>query len=423
MKENGMLLSFILVVKDKISKNFSALQHVNFRIFWFGQMISVIGTWMQSISLPWLTYTITGSPFLVGLVGAVQFTPMMVLSLFVGVLNDRHRKRKILIVTQSTLAISAMILAILVFTKTVQYWHIFSVAFIIGLAHAFDMPTRQSFVIELVGKSDLMNAIALNSAIFNSARIIGPAIAGVVMATFNIGYCFLFNSLSFIPVIVGLFFIRPYTNNNSSLKDEHILKSIVDGLKYIYSEKILLWVLLAVLVVGTFGMNFNVLVPVFAKTILGKGEKGFGLLMSCMGIGSFIGALTVASRSKKGPKFVSLAIFSVLTSILFIIIGFSRTFILTAIFIGLTGFSNTTFFTTANSTLQLSSNDKYRGRVVSVYTLFFSGSTPLGNIFAGYLSNNFGANYAFILSGIAILSLMIVFFILIFLKLRKNTKF
>lgn len=411
--------NFLKKIKFILLKNFCAFNHKNFRIFWSGQSISVIGTWMQTISLPWLSYTLTNSPFLVGVVGAVQFLPTLLLTLFAGVLNDKFKKKEILIITQSTLAFSAFILALLIFTNTIKYYLIIIIALIIGTATAFDMPTRQAFVIELVGKNDLMNAIALNSAVFNMARIIGPALGGLTIAYIGIEYCFLFNAISFLPVIIGLFFIVPYEVNNNK-NNLTLLESIKDGIKYCYQKKSLFWVLMAVFVLATFAMNFNVLVPVFTKTILNKGEKDFGFLMSCMGIGSFLGALNVATKSKKGPKRIFLLLTSISTSILFILIGINKNFLFTGILLGFTGFCNTSFFTTANSFLQLNSEDEYRGRVVSLYALLFNGTTPIGNLFCGSISNHFGANYAFIICGILIFTLILLMFTII-VFLNKKT--
>lgn len=196
----------------ELKKSFPALGHRDFRIFWFTQIISLIGTWMQTISLPWLTYTLTGSSFLLGLAGAIQFTPSLLFSLFAGALLDRFDRKKIIIITQSTLAILAALLSLLVFLKLIEYWHIIIISLFIGLANSFDMPARQSFLMEMVGKKDVMNAIGLNSAIFNLARILGPAIAGLIIGLAGADLCFFLNALSFLPVIAGLFFIKAHGN-------------------------------------------------------------------------------------------------------------------------------------------------------------------------------------------------------------------
>ena len=318
--------------------------------------------------------------------------------------------------TQTVLTLCALVLSILVFTNLIQYWHIIIIALLIGFANTIDMPARQSFIIEMIGREDLMNAIALNSAVFNMARIIGPSIAGIAIHLIGIGYCFLINSISFIPVIIGLFFIKPvFTIKN--ITNNNIFKDIKEGLKYIFSVKIIFWTMVFVFIIGTFGMNFNVLVPVYSKTVLNQGETGFGFLMSCMGIGSLLGAISIAVMSKHGPKRMILSISSIITAVLFILIGINRYFIAASFLLALIGFSNVTFFTTANSTLQLNSLDKFRGRVLSVYTLMFGGTTPFGNIFVGSISDFFGAKYGFISCSIAIL-----FFIGILFLFNLRTK-
>ncbi|MBI4977387.1 MAG: MFS transporter [Spirochaetes bacterium] len=393
------MISFI---QTKIDTHFHALKHVNFRIFWFGQLISLIGNWMQTIAMPWLAYSITKSPLLLGVVGALQFTPVLFLSLFVGVFIDRHEKKKIIMIAQTVMMVLSLALALLVFTGTVAYWHLLVIAFLQGCANAFEMPTRQSFIIEMVGRDDLMNAIGLNSAIFNLARILGPAVAGVLMTTIGTGYCFLFNAFSFIPLITGLYFIKPLF---CSIKEsqKNVFREIVDGFRYIASQKTLARTMVIVLIVGTFIMNFNVMVPVLAKTALHQGEAGFGFLMSCMGIGSLCGALIVAARSKRGPDTGLLFGAGAITAVLFIAIGLSRWYALTAVLLACAGFLTVMFMTTANSTIQLSATDDFRSRAVSVYFFINVGSTPVGNVLTGAVSNSFGINVCYIAVGAVVL--------------------
>ncbi len=402
--------------KEKLTQPFTALGHRNFKIFLSGQIISLIGTWMQTISLPWLAYTITKSPLLLGLVGTLQFLPVLLFSLFVGALLDRFNKRHVLICTQSVLALTASIFAFLVISGHIEYWHILILASIQGIVAAIDMPTRQSFMIEMVGKSDLMNAIALNSTIFNTARILGPAIAGFVMSQIGIGFCFLFNAVSFLPLIIGLFFIKPLPSVKREIK-KAILSDIADGLKYILSEKILIQTILTVLIVSTFIMNFNVLVPVFAKTVLMQTEKGFGLLMSCMGIGSLLGALTQASRSRQGPKRKNMIGAALLVACVFIVVSFTDQFFVSACLIALAGFLAVTFQTSANSTIQLNAKDEYRSRAISAYFLVNAGTTPIGNLFVGTVIEHFGIKVCFILIGVLVFSLVSL---LVFLTRNKK---
>lgn len=253
---------------------------------------------MQNIAQPWLAYTLTKSPLLLSLIGTLQFTPVLLFSLFAGVIIDKFPKKKILLLTQSASMLITLILALLVWKGCVQYWHILVMAVALGVVNTLDMPARQSFVIELVGKDDLMNAIALNSSVFNIARIVGPALAGLVMGYAGIAFCFFANSISFTAVAVSLLFIKPLTIHNKLKTGEKILVDIKNGLQYIYKNSILLDTLLVTAIVGTFVPNFSVLVPVFAKVILKQQEVGFGFLMSFMGVGSFIGAMFIATMSR-----------------------------------------------------------------------------------------------------------------------------
>lgn len=364
--------------------------------------VSLIGTWMQNIAQPWLAYTLTKSPFLLSLVGAMQFTPVLLFSLFVGPFIDRFSKKKILLFTQTTSSIIILLLAVLVVTDNIRYWHILVMAAALGMVNTLDMPARQSFVIELVGKEDLMNAIALNSSVFNAARIVGPAIAGVLMSVAGIAPCFFINSLSFVAVIIGLLFIKPGPVQCKNNNDEDILASIKDGLKYIYGNDILLKTLLATAVMGTFAVNYNVLVPVFTRVVLKQEETGFGLLMSFLGIGSLIGALSIASRSKSGPDKFVLNFAPLVVSVFLIITGFSDIYLLTGLCIAVTGFFFVSFSSTANSTMQLNTRDQYRGRVMSAYSLVFGGLIPIGNLYAGFFAEHFGPRAGFVACGVII---------------------
>jgi MFS family permease len=393
--------------KNRFNNPFTALKHKNFRYYWIGMCVSLIGTWMQNIAQPWLAYTLTNSPFLLSLIGIVQFTPMLIFSLFAGVIIDKFSKKKILLFTQTASLVITLVLAILVWTGKIQYWHILIMATMLGIVNTIDMPSRQSIIIELVGKEDLMNAIALNSMVFNLARIVGPAIAGIVMGYAGIAVCFFANSISFAAVVVGLFFIKINVVKREENKETRILAEIKDGLKYIYRKKVLLHTILILAIVGTFVPNFNVLVPVFAKEILNQGEAGFGLLMSFMGFGSFLGAMCVAALSKSGPKKFIIYFVPLIVAMLLIATGYTNIYLLTGIFLALTGFFFICFTSSANSTLQLNSKNEYRGRVMSVYTLVFAGSTPFGNLYAGLFAEHFNARVGFAACGGIIILLMI----------------
>jgi MFS family permease len=406
-------------VKSNFNNPFISLRHRNFKYYWIGMCISLIGTWMQNIAQPWLAYTLTKSPFLLSLVGALQFTPMLLFSLFAGVLVDKFPKKKILIFTQTASLVITLALAVLVWSGNVQYWHILVMAVALGVVNTLDMPTRQSFVIELVGKEDLMNAIALNSSVFNLARVIGPALAGIVMGYAGIAVCFFANSISFAAVIIGLVFVKPFNIQSRRKTSTKVLADIRDGLKYICQNEILFKTLLIMTFVGTFAMNFNVLVPVFAKEILNQQESGFGFLMSFMGAGSFIGAMTVATMSKAGPSKIVLYVIPLIISIFLIITGFTDIYFLTGLCLAATGFCFVSYGSTANSAMQLNTTDEYRGRVMSVYSLVFGGSTPLGNLYAGYITDRFGPRVGFAACGL-IVALPILCIYAFWRKIKKR---
>lgn len=393
-----------------IDRHFHALTHRNYRYLWLGQCVSLIGTWMQNIGQSWLVLTITGSPLKLGMVAACQFLPILLFSLFAGIVVDRFPKKNILLVTQSVSMILAFTLATLVLTDSVRYEFILVLALLLGLNNTLDLPTRQSFNIEIVGKEDLMNAIALNSTTFNMARIVGPSIGAVMMAWLGAGWCFLLNGVSFIAVIYGILRIQtaPYVRKKSSR--DGMLKEIKDGILYIARDPLLAQTILLVTVIGTLAFNFNILIPVFTRSVLHMGETTYGTLMSCLGVGSFAGALTMSFRSKQGPKLKISIIASLVVAGCLILTGLSTSVVACGALLAVTGFFNIMFATNSNSNLQMNAKEEYRARVMSVYSLVFAGSTPFGSLFAGYVADRFGANGAFIGCGVltGILCLIII---------------
>lgn len=404
--------------KRFININFHALTHKNYRYFWFGQCISLIGTWTQNIGQSWLVLSLTGSPFLLGLVGTMQFLPVTFFSLFAGVLTDKFPKKKILIFTQTVSMLLAFILSALVFTNTLKYEYIIVLALCLGFCNTLDMPTRQAFNMEIVGKGDLMNAIALNSATFNLARIIGPAIGAMLMGYLGAGWCFLLNGFSFMAVIYGLVHIEVVDYVRIKTSEKGILKEIMDGLKYIKSKPVLLETLVLVSIMGVFVFNYSVLIPVFTKNVLHMQEKTYGILLSALGAGSLIGALLVSFKSKGGPKRILMIGSSISIGIMLIFTGISNLYYFTALSLAITGIFNMFFSTTANSTLQLNSKDEYRGRVMSVYSLVFAGFTPVGSLFSGFVAEKYGARFCFILSGIC--TIVLILLLLIWVKYRTK---
>lgn len=372
---------------------------------------------MQNTAQPWLAYTLTRSAFLLSLVSALQFTPILLFSLFAGAVIDRVPKKHILILTQSASAVITFALFLLAWSGKIQYWHLLITSTLLGIVNTFDMPSRQSFVVEMVGHDDLMNAIALNSMTFNVARIVGPSVAGIVMGCLGMPICFLTNSISFGAVLVSLFFIHPVTSPAAKgSKGRNMFANIGEGLRYIRQHRILLITLLVTAVVGTFAPNFSVTIPVFAKQILHQGEAGYGFLMSVMGAGSLGGALLIATISKTGPKKVILYIVPILVGFSLILIGCTNLYFLTGLTLAIAGFFFVAYNSNANSTMQLNIEDNYRGRVMSVYTFVNAGSTPIGNLFVGAMDNTFGARMGFLASGAAILILMAPFYLYLFRK-------
>jgi MFS family permease len=389
-------------LKSKLSGMFPAFSHRNYRLFWFGQCVSLIGTWMQTIGQSWLVLQLTNSAFKLGLISAMQFLPMMLFSLFAGTLVDRFPKRTVLLITQTALAVLALVLATLTYFKAVQYWHVLVLAALLGIVNTLDMPTRQSFFVELVGKEDLMNAIALNSTIFNLARIVGPAVAGILIGLVGIGACFYINAASFLAVIGGLFLmdVKPTVKTAAVRSFGSIVKDIGEGLSYVKAKPLILQPLLLLAATSAFVMNFNVLIPLFAQNNLGQGAVGYGFLTTCMGLGSFTGALLTAAKSRSGPRLKFLIGGAAGMSALLAVLGLVRGYALACLVLLAIGFCSIVFTTMVNSTIQLNSPDEMRGRVMSVYSLVFGGVIPIGSLYAGKLSAMAGAPACMIVSGI-----------------------
>ncbi|MBZ4662473.1 MAG: transporter [Caloramator sp.] len=383
-----------------IREYFPAFTHRNYKLFWIGQCISLIGTWMQNAALNWLVYSMTRDGFLSGLMTAVQFTPLFVFSLFAGLIIERYPKRKILIFTQLMLLVIALIFFVLIYFNLLSYPVILILLFLVGTVQALDNPTRQSFVVELVeGKKHLLNAIALNSAAFNSARLIGPAVAGKVMADLGAKWCFFLNAISFIAVLIGLFMMKMKDSpSREKIKDPK--KEIKEGLKYIKTNPKLFYTLISLVIIPTFCMNFNVLIPIYTKDYLMMQEKAYGILLSSVGFGALIGAIFVATRGSRQRALFLQLWGSLGLSFFLIVIGFVKSYNLSILILILLGLFMILFSTTSNSILQFNSPDDMRGRIMSVYSLVFGGLTPLGSIYAGTLAKYLGANNVFIISGI-----------------------
>jgi MFS family permease len=385
-------------------RTFVALRHRNFRLFWFGQLISLVGTWMQSIGQAWLVLELTHSAWLLGIVGALQFLPVMLFSLFGGVLADRLPKRKVLLFTQSSAMLQATILWILVATGHVQIWEVLALASLLGLTNSIDMPTRQAFVAEMVGREDLPNAIALNSSLFNMARVVGPGLGGIIIAWLGVAPLFLLNAISFIAVIVGLALIKMndlYAQaKRSTAKGEaprqSTLQSLREGLAYVVRTPSVFLVIVVVGVISLFGINFNVILPLFATEVLQVGPEGFGFLSATFGLGSLLSALWLAWGNRK-PSIQHLLAGAIAFGILEIFFALSHLYLLSLVLIAGVGFAQIAFAAISNTTLQTVTPDYLRGRVMSVYMVVFAGSVPLGNLFTGGMAHLFGAPIALLI--------------------------
>src|SRR5713101_3752698 len=387
-------------------RTFLALRHRNFRLFWFGQLISLTGTWMQTIGQAWLVLELTHSAWLLGVVGALQFLPVMLLSLFGGVLADRLPKRKVLLFTQSFAMLQAVLLWALVASGQVQIWHVLVLAALLGLTNSLDMPTRQAFVVEMVGREDLTNAIALNSSLFNMARIVGPGIGGLIIAWLGVAPLFLLNAISFIAVIIGLALIdmnhlyalarRP--NVSLDTVKQSTLQSLREGLVYVIRTPSVLLIIAVVGIISLFGINFNVILPLFATDVLHAGPEGFGFISAAFGLGSLFSALWLAWGNNK-PSIRQLLIGALAFCVLEILFAISHMYMLSLVLIAAVGFSQIAFSATANTTLQTVSPDHLRGRVMSVYMLVFAGTVPLGNLFTGGIAHLFSAPISLLLGG------------------------
>ena len=397
---------------------FTSLRHKNFRYFWSGQCISLLGTWTQRTAEAWLVYNITKSPFLLGLLGVFQFGPMLLFSLFAGVLVDRFPKRKLLIFTQTIFMLHSLVLFFLVWTGTVRYWHIIILALFFGFAQTLDMPARQSFFVELVGKKCLMNAISLNSTIVNLAKIVGPSFAGVVMVKFGITACFFVNSVSFIPVIYGLYKIT-ISGSGVHKVNGSVIKEIKEGITYILSNDSLIFTCIIMLIVCTFSANSEVIIPVFTSSVLHGGAKEYTFLLSALGLGAFIGAIFMAARSKRGVKSYILIGDAIFVSIAQILNYFFKQYYVLTLLIMSIGFFYLTFLNMSNATLQVNSTNEFRGRVMSVYSLFNAGTTPIGNSFSGAVMEYLGNDMGYLMCGLFTLIPTIV--LLIYWKARKRS--
>jgi MFS family permease len=383
------------------NKTFKSLRIRNYRLYFGGQIISMAGTWMQIVAQSWLVLQLTGSGVALGLVTALQFLPVLVAGAWGGTLADRFDKRMLATWTQVVAAVLALSLGLVVATGVVELWMVYAFAFLLGCVAVVDVPARQSFVMEMVPAEDVPNAIGLNTTIFTSARIVGPAIGAVLISTVGLSWCFFINGISFIAVIAGLMAMNPQELRQVP-RVPRAKGQVREGLRYVWASSELRSTLLLMTVVGTLAFNFRILLPLMASSTFGGGAGVYGLLSSVMGVGTLLGALLSAGRAR--PTRALLVGSTVLFGILMVAAAAAPTLLLEAIALVPLGAVSIVFVATANSTLQLNSSDAMRGRVMALYSVVFLGSTPIGSPIVGWLAENINPRVAFLVPGIATLA-------------------
>lgn len=383
---------------SRISTTFSSLAVRNYRIFFIVQLVSVTGTWMQSVGQSWLVLKLTGSGVALGVTAALQFLPTLLFASFGGVVADRYDKRRLLVFTQAAAAALALGLAALTLTGEVRLWMVWVLAFTLGCVNALDNPTRQAFVVEMVGRSQLANAVSLNSAVFTAARVVGPAVAGVLIAVVGTGWCFLLNGISYLPVVAGLMLMR---TAELQLAPRALRQrgQVVEGLRYAWSRRELRLPLLLMAVIGTLAFNFSVVLPLMATTEFHGGSSVYGWLLSVMGIGSLGGALLAAARQSPTLRLLSIA--AAAFGAFMVGAALMPDLPLELLVLVPMGALMVTVQATANSLLQLNADPTFRGRVMALYVMVFLGTTPIGGPVIGFIAQHFGARAALGVGGVS----------------------
>ena len=378
------------MAESRLKSSLRALRYRNYRLFFIGQLTSLVGTWMQTVAQSWLVYRLTGSAALLGFVGFAAQFPVLILAPVGGAVADSYPRRRSMLAIQTASMLLAFPLAALTLLNRIQVWHIIVLAVLLGIVNAFDIPVRQSFIAEMVEREDLINAIALNSSMTNGARVLGPAIAGILVSAVGEGWCFLINGLSYLAVIIGLLFI---TTGRQAPHENHVshVQTILEGFKFVWNTQPVRTLLVLLGVVSFMGMPYSVLMPIFADNILNGGAKGLGILMGFSGLGALMGAIALASRQGVkglgtwvmfacGGFGVSLILFSI-----------SRLFWLSTLLLLPVGFGIMVQLASSNTLIQSMVPDRLRGRVMAVYSMMFMGMAPFGALFAGVLAKNVGA--------------------------------
>ncbi|HEV2416851.1 MAG TPA: MFS transporter [Terriglobia bacterium] len=395
-------------VESRWPPMFRALRYRNYRLFFGGQIISLVGTWMQSVAQAWLVYRLTGSSLLLGIVGFASQIPVFILAPVGGMVADRYNRRRIVITTQSSAMALAAVLAAITLAGRIRVWEIMALAACLGVVNAFDVPARQAFVVEMVESPDLINAIALNSSMVNSARILGPAIAGILVAAIGEGWCFFANAVSYIAVITGLLLmaLAPHERVKSAIS---ALESIKEGFRFVGGTGPIRALLLLLGLVSITGMPYTVLMPIFAGSVLHSGAKGLGWLMGASGVGALIGTLALAAKKQiRGlGRWITYAALGFGGSM--VVFSFSRSFLLSVALLVPVGFSMMLEMASSNTLIQTMAPDALRGRVMSFYSMMLMGMAPFGALIAGAVANRIGAPHTVMLGGIVCLVGALIF--------------
>ena len=387
----------------KLPATLRALQYRNFQLFFSGQLISLIGTWMQNLAQAWLVYRITGSMVLLGGISFCSQIPIFLFSTLGGIVADRYSRHRVVIATQTASMVLALALAALTLTHTVHIWHIFVLSALLGVVNAFDVPVRQSFIVDMVGRADLMNAIALNSSMFNASRVIGPAIAGILVAWIGEGWCFFANGISYIAVIVGLLsmHVAPHERVPGGGSP---LANIIEGFRFVIRNRPIHALLILLGIASVTGMPFTVLMPVFADRILHGGPKALGWLTGCAGMGALAAALLLASRQTLKGLSGWIATSATAFGIGLVIFALSRTFLFSALILVPVGFALMLQMGSSNTLIQSMVPDHLRGRVMGVYSMMIMGMAPFGGLLAGVAADRYGAPAAVAAGGVICLA-------------------
>lgn len=386
-----------------------SLRSRNYRLFVVGQGISLVGTWMQQVAMSWLVYRMTGSAFLLGVVGFASQIPTFLFSPVAGVLADRWNRRTVLITTQAFALLQAAVLAVIVYTESVAVWHLVLLSVVLGVINAFDIPTRQSFIIEMVDyKEDLSNAIALNSSLVNAGRLIGPAIGGLLVASVGEAFCFLLNSLSYLAVIIAYLAMQLRKRSHRE-SHRHLLRELQDGARYTFGSEPIRTILLLVMIVSLMGMPYAVLVPIFAKEVLGGEAHTFGFLMTAAGSGALIGTIYLASRRTAKGLCMVIAGATAAFSLGIILFTLSHSLYLSLAALVVAGMGAMLIIASSNTILQTIVAEEHRGRVMSFFTMSFMGMTPLGSLGAGVIARHLGVQLTLQIGAVACLVTGIVF--------------